>query len=71
MVYLNGRSFDGSTWSQHPSRTWGCDYAGGERLAEFTLTMPVTPPSGWYLRFAEKNTLVWFGSKTGSGSYSS
>ncbi|MEP7362058.1 MAG: RHS repeat-associated core domain-containing protein [Acidobacteriota bacterium] len=36
---------------------------GGERLAEFTLTMPTTTPSGWYLRFTEKKTLVWFGSK--------
>ena len=37
--------------------------AGGERLAEFTMSIvKFGTPSQWYLRFAEKKTLVWFGS---------
>ena len=38
--------------------------AGGERLAEFTMSIvKFGVPSQWYLRFTEKKTLVWFGSK--------
>ena len=52
---------DGNVYGEELLMFYG---AGGERLAEFTMSIvKFGVPTQHYLRFTEKKTLVWFGSK--------